>query len=120
MSKWTEYKNEQNPTIDWKVDKTLEGVYVSTKNVTTTKGETKIHTVEKKGGKNIDVWTNTMLGNFFGNIPEGTEIKLEYLGKEKGKSGNEYHNFKLEYDKDTMPQQSPQEKVVDEVFGDMA
>ena len=51
MSKWTEYKNEQNPTIDWKVDKTLEGVYVSTKNVTTTKGETKIHTVEKKGGK---------------------------------------------------------------------
>lgn len=116
MAKWTEYKDEQNPTIDWSAEKTLEGVYASSKTVTTKNGETKIYTVEKKGGKRIDVWGNHMLDNFFGNIPEGTEIKVEYLGKEAGQGGRSYHNFKLNYDKGTMPEKSQVEKDVDEVF----
>lgn len=102
--KLTEFKNEQTPAVDWKEEKILEGLYVGSKVVTTVNGESKIYTVEKKGGDEVGVWGTTMLDNFFRNITEGTEIRIEYLGKEDGKAGRQYHNFKMEYDKDTMPQ----------------
>jgi len=30
-------------------------------------------------------------------VPVGSIVKIEYLGKEKAKSGNEYNNFKVLY-----------------------
>ena len=43
------------------------------------------------------VWGSTVLDTKFEEIPTGSLVKIEYLGKEKGKSPVPYKNFKVMY-----------------------
>lgn len=99
MKKWVA---ERNDTHDWEKDKVLEGVFMQKRIVATQNGDSNMYTVDKGGGKLIDVWGKTMLDDFFKNMQIGTTIKVTYLGKEKSKKGNRtYHNFEFEYDDST-------------------
>jgi len=101
---FTKYEPDRNPTWEKEVGSILEGVYVGKRTLMTENGETRLYTVEKKGGEKIDVWSSATIDNFLGNMPIGTEIQIKYLGKEKSKKGGrEYHNFEFGYNKETMP-----------------
>jgi len=48
---------------------------------------------------------STVLQNKFKNIKAGTLVRVEYLGKRRGKSGSEYQDFQVQVDDgDTLPQ----------------
>src|SRR5215467_4197008 len=59
-------------------------------------------------GKDTQVSTypfSTVLQNKFKAIKEGTLVRVEYLGKRRGKSGSEYQDFQVQVDDgDTLPQ----------------
>jgi len=99
MKKWVAERNE---THDWEADKVLKGVYMQSRVITTENGDSNMYTVDKGGGKLVDVWGKAMLDSFFKNIPVGSMIEVTYKGKEKSKKGGRtYHNFDFSYDSDT-------------------
>lgn len=115
---FVKWEKDRNDTWDFKKDKVIQGIYTGSKTVTTTNGETSLYTVEDKDGKTTDVWSTSLIDDFFKNMPKGTEVKITYLGKEKSKKGGrEYHAFEFEYDKDTMPESDiADENDIDKVF----
>jgi len=93
------FQGGRNETHNWEKEKILEGIYLSKRNVLTMNGESWLYTVEKAGGKKVDVWGKKMLNSFFQNIPIGSMIKITYKGKMKSaKGGRTYYAFELEYD----------------------
>lgn len=105
MKKWEADRNE---THDWEKDKTLKGVYMSSRIVSTENGDVNMYTVDKGGGNMIDVWGKKMLDSFFKNMKIGTTIEITYMGKEKSlKGGRTYHNFEFQYDDSTALEVTP-------------
>jgi len=93
---------EQAPTFEKEKGNVLEGVFSRTRTITTKNGEQNMFTVDQKGGGAMDVWGDTVLSNFFTNIPKGSMVKITCLGKEKSeKSGRTFNNYELEYDDST-------------------
>lgn len=113
--KWTQDRNEIH---DWEKDKVLEGIYTNHRRVLTQNGETNLYTVEKKGGKSVDVWGKKMLDSFFLNMKIGTQVKITYLGKEKTqKGGRSYYKFEFEYDDSTALPERDIADVAAEIMG---
>lgn len=52
----------------------------------------KLYTIEKGTGEVIEFWGTTVLDNQLAEVQPGTLIRIEYLGKAKGKRGA-YKNF---------------------------
>jgi hypothetical protein len=111
------FQADRNETHDWEKEKVLEGVYVSKRNVLTINGDSWLYTVEKAGGKKVDVWGKAMLNSFFQNIPIGSMIRITYKGKMKSaKGGRTYHAFELEYDDSTAEKEDITVEQVEEIF----
>ena len=99
MKKWVAQRNDVH---DWDKEKTLSGVYMQSRIVTTAKGDTHMYTIDKGAGKMVDVWGKAMLDDFFKNMKAGTTVEITHLGKVKSKKGgNDYHNFEFNYDDST-------------------
>ena len=92
---------EQSPSHSFEMEKTLEGVLVG-KAENVGPNNSFLFTIEKKGGKKVSVWGSAVL-NKINTLPIGCLIRIEYLGKEKGKRGTEFKNYKIQVDEDTRP-----------------
>ena len=111
MKKWVAERNEVH---DWEKEKTLSGVYTSSRVVTTENGDVNMYTIDKGGGKMVDVWGKTMLNDFFKNMKFGETIEITYIGKEKSKKGGRtYHNFEFSHDDSTVPEVDVNEDIAD-------
>lgn len=96
------FNSDRNDTHNWEEDKSLEGVFVQKRSVSTQNGLSNLYTVEKAGGKKVDVWGNTRIDGFLSNIPVGSMIKITYKGKAKSpKTGRMYHDYDFQYDDST-------------------
>jgi len=101
---YTKYETKRNDTWERKEGASVEGVYARKRTVTTENGESRLYTIEKKGGKEIDLWGTKMLDDFFTNMVIGTDVQIKYIGKKKtAKGGKTYHDYELGYNKDTAP-----------------
>ena len=54
-----------------------------------------IHKLEQKDGSIVGVWGSAVLDGRFANITMGKMVAIQFIGKEKTKSGTEYNNFKV-------------------------
>ncbi len=84
---WQEQKaGEFNETFEFaKKDDTLIGVYRGKKEVNTGLGVSIVHTVEVSKDTLNDFWGTGKSNFLLRDIPEGTKIKLVYLGKVEAK-----------------------------------
>jgi|SRR3990167_1034875 len=113
MSKWKEVVAEQFPSHSFEMEKELEGLLVDKKE-NVGPNNSKLFTVEKKGGGKVSVWGSAVLDKLF-TLPIGSLIKIEYLGKQKGKRGTEFRNYKIQVDEETMPDKDIVE-TAEEIF----
>jgi hypothetical protein len=101
MTTWKKVTMEQSPSHSFELEKTLEGVLVA-KQENVGPNNSFLFTVEKKGGKKVAVWGSAVL-NKLNTLPIGSLIKIEYLGKKKGKRGTEFRDYDIQVDEDTRP-----------------
>lgn len=87
---------EINESSDaWDEKEAVQGIYKSSKmNVGPNKSN--MYMLETTDGLK-GVWGSTVLNTKFEQIPVGAEVRVEYLGKAKGKTGTEYKNYKVQY-----------------------
>lgn len=101
MTKFVDVTNDQSPSHSFEMEKTLEGILVA-KQENVGPNNSFLFTIEKKGGKKVSVWGSAVL-NKLNTLPIGSLIRIEYLGKQKGKRGTEFKNYKIQIDEDTRP-----------------
>lgn len=91
MTDWQE-ANANNDDM-WDLKDPLEGRYVS-KKVGVGANSSMVYTIALPT-HNVGVWGSTVLDSKFQEVPIGSEVRVEFLGMNKGKSGKEYKDFKL-------------------------
>lgn len=75
-------------------NKTVTGVYVEKRTNLGPKQST-MYILEQPDGSLVGVWGSVAINTKFDNVQVGDEVKIDYLGLTKSKSGNSYHNFDL-------------------------
>lgn len=74
---------------------TIQGIYVMKKeNVGV--NASNVYVV-RKGDEDLSVWGSTVLDTKFQEIPEGAEVKIEFVGMVKGKGPKPYKDFRVDY-----------------------
>lgn len=94
-NEWREANATNDATWDPEKEKTIQGVYVSVKS-NVGPNDSNMYTIYN-GLIKVGVWGSTVLDSKFEEIPIGSQVKVEYLGKAKGKSDKEYKDFKVLY-----------------------
>lgn len=57
-----------------------------------------VYTLKPDGGEEIGVWGSTVIDGRFSEIPVGSLVGIEYVGKVKSQSGrSEYKDYDIEY-----------------------
>lgn len=74
---------------------TLQGIYKDKVENLGENDSTK-YVIETESGEVRGVWGSSVIVSQFEQIQIGMEVKLTFLGKEKGKKGYWYKNFKIE------------------------
>lgn len=74
--------------------KTITGIYVEKRTGLGPKNST-MYILEQPDGSLVGVWGSIAINTKFDNVQVGDEVKIDYLGMTKSKSGNSYHNFDL-------------------------
>lgn len=74
--------------------KTVSGVFVEKRTNLGPKNST-MYILEQPDGSLVGVWGSIAINTKFDNVQIGDEVKIDYLGMTKSKSGNSYHNFDL-------------------------
>lgn len=99
---WTEAGSASDET--WKPENagdSVTGKYVKVRdNVGANSSNMYYLEQESADGKDkltISVWGSTVLDTKFEEIPVGSQVKIEFLGLEKGKGAKPYKNFKVLY-----------------------
>jgi len=97
MSDW---KTAGSAGDSWKPENegdTLTGIYTGSKSeVGINKSE--VYSIQVAGEEEpTSVWGSTVLDTKFQEIPVGNEVRIEYLGLEKGKGPKPYKNFNVQY-----------------------
>lgn len=59
-----------------------------------------VYVLETEEGESVSVWGSTVLDNKFSEIPLGSTVYVESLGKTKGKNGTSYKDYKVMYKAD--------------------
>lgn len=110
MPNWTSANNsDQFPTWNSKEDKafkagaTLEGV-LTEKRSHIGPNDSNVYIIEETDGGKKQVWGTTLLDRVMEPMPIGTLVRFTYKGIAKSKKGNSYHDFAVDYDKDTRPE----------------
>ena len=102
MAHFVDVNSEQFPSHSFEMEKTLEGILVN-KQENVGPNNSKLFTIEKsKSHEKVSVWGSAVLDKLF-TLPVGSLIRIEYLGKAKGKTGKEFKNYKIQVDEDTRP-----------------
>ena len=72
----------------------------------------KLYTVEQKGGKKWGVWGSTVLDTRLKNVMVGEEVKIVYLGLKKSdkRKGAEYKDFEVYH---RMPEDETSQDIID-------
>lgn len=79
----------------WDGKKPVQGVYTSKKtNVGPNKSN--MYMLRTEDGT-VGVWGSTVIDSKFEQISMGSEVKVEFLGVETGKTGKEYKDYKVQY-----------------------
>lgn len=113
MKKWT--GNMDTEIFEKEKGNTLKGVYTG-KRVNVGPNESTLYNVEQKGGEVMSIWSDSIVTNFFDNIPVGSMVEIKYLGKEKSdKTGRTYHNYDISYDDSTADKQAKIDKELEDV-----
>ena len=103
MWKEIERKSELH---DFEKQATVEGLYTGKEENVGTKGNSTIYTLEENG-EEIKFWGSTVLDNKFKELEKeyatgSAKVRVTFLGMQKGQSGTNYKDWKLEvWDKDT-------------------
>jgi hypothetical protein len=112
MTKWKEYTEERFPSFDFEKEKSLEGCLTEIReNVGPNRSY--LFIIEQKGGEKVSVWGSTIL-NRLAKLKVGTVLKIDYLGKVKGKGPKPYANYSISIDEESLPI----EDIADQVFSD--
>lgn len=94
---WIEAGGVQNEV--WKPEKegdTIEGVYVQ-KREGVGKHKSNVYLVQEQGRQEPRaVWGSIVLDARFGEIPEASQVEIEYLGEVQGKTGT-YKDYRVLY-----------------------
>jgi hypothetical protein len=102
ITKWADVNMETNPSHSFEMEKVLEGILVA-KQENVGPNNSKLFTIEKsKSHDKVSVWGSAVLDKLF-TLPIGSLVRIEYLGKEKGKKGTMFKNYKIQIDEDTRP-----------------
>lgn len=92
---WEVVGSGDEPMHDFQQDKVLIGVFVEVRE-NIGENNSNIYVFEKKDGNRVGVWGSTVLDARLKNLVVGEEVGIEYLGKQKPKSGGkEYHNYNI-------------------------
>lgn len=90
-----------NTGDSWKPENegdTLIGVLIGKKeNVGINNSNVYLIEEKDKAGELTSVWGSTVLDTKFSEIPVGSKVKIEYLGKVKSKAPQPYKDFKVLY-----------------------
>ena len=82
-------------TKDWEKNKTLQGVLTGVRE-NVGPNQSKIWTIEEPDGNRIDIWGTAVLDIRLADIPQGSEVKIEYFGSEKNPAtGRTYKKFEV-------------------------
>ncbi len=113
MSDWTEAGNAGGES--WKPENagdTIMGTYKSKKeNVGV--NNSNIYMILIDGAEDpTSVWGSTVLDTKFQEIPLGSEVKIEYLGKVKSKAPQPYKDFKVLYKASAVADVFPGAKLI--------
>jgi len=89
---WSEVSVESSET--WDKKEPVQGLLVEKKS-NVGDNASNLYIIETSKG-NVSVWGSAVLDSKFSNIRVGTEVKVEYLGKETNpKTKREYNNYKV-------------------------
>lgn len=91
-----ETSSGQGLNWDFKTQKRIKGVYMSKRVVSTKYGEREIYQIETPTHSLVDIWETAMLKREFMNTMEGTEVRIEYMGKEQTDKGQQVNMFKFQ------------------------
>lgn len=97
MSEWQVVSENTNT---WDGEGEIQGKYIRM-NQNVGPNNSNQYVLTNEDGE-VAVWGSTVLDNKFSQIPQGAEVKVKYLGKERGKNGNQYKNYEIafRYDED--------------------
>jgi hypothetical protein len=106
MSDWIEV-NEGGEAWDGK--EPIQGVYMSSKS-NVGPNSSNMYMI-KVGDEMKGIWGSAVIDSKFEQISKGSEVRVEFLGKAKSKSGTEYKDYKVQY------KPTEASKVVDQFDG---
>lgn len=100
MSDTQDWVEAGNGGETWKPENVGDSITGTFKAVKTNVGVNKsnVYVLQEEGkDETTSVWGSTVLDGRFEEIPVGSLVKIEYLGKEKGKAPQPYKVFKVLY-----------------------
>ncbi|MDP3726290.1 MAG: hypothetical protein Q8R36_03785 [bacterium] len=94
LNGWEEVKKNTGEMVDWEQTKVVMGKLTDIRENVGENNST-IYTVEKEGGEAVSFWSTTVLKGHMDSCALNDEVRVEYLGNKKGKSGRIYKDFKV-------------------------
>ena len=77
-----------------KVGEMVEGLYMGKREHIGENDSTAYSLIDDKSKKNITVWESAVIKTKFSEIPVGSKVQVEYIGKPEGKK---YYNYEVRY-----------------------
>lgn len=103
---WTS-KKSSGKEVNFKFEKegeSLVGHFMGSIHDVGTKKNSSIHTIKKTDDTEVNFWGSMVMDDQLGNIPFGSLIKIDYLGKKENKKKTDsYHNFEVFVDESVEP-----------------
>lgn len=93
----TEANSQDNAAWNPEKGDVLIGTYTSSKKDVGPNNSMMYNVTDEETGEITGVWGSTVIDNKFEEIPEGSRVRIEYLGKASGKSGNSYKDYSVKY-----------------------
>lgn len=81
------------PTHNFRSEPVLEGSYIGVKSDIGPNNANK-YTLELDDGTQVEIWGSTVLDDKMQNVDRGSYVRIEYLGKRKGRHAY-YHDFSV-------------------------
>lgn len=96
------WDKEKEPVLEGKLSKIEHNIGPN---------ESEMYTLTKDDGTEVKIWGSTVLNDRFLGVIEGTYVRVNYKGLQKGKNGKSYHNYSVDIDVDSIPQEAPKDDI---------
>lgn len=103
--KWREVTLDDGSV--WDKESPLEGTFVRTQEDVGPK-KSKLHVIKTDEGE-VKAWGSTVLNDKLLGVPSGAYVKIEYGGMKQGKNGQDYHDYKVFIDDDSLDGDMPKD-----------